>query len=171
MRRRQTEQAGAPIAAEIDLIIRILDEAYEKKAWHGPNLKGSIRGLSAEQAAWRPGPRRHSIAEQVIHAAYWKYTVRRRLRGDLRGSFPLKGSNWFPVASPLSGQEWKSHAALLDSEHRLLRQAILEFPAERLFELASDGKFTNLAIISGIAAHDVYHAGQIQLLKRLQGGE
>jgi hypothetical protein len=151
------------------MLIRILDEAYEKKAWHGPNLKGSIRGLSSEQAAWRPGPSRHSIAEQVIHAAYWKYAVGRRLRGDLRGSFPLKGSNWFPVTGPLSVEEWKSHAALLDSEHRLLRQAIREFPAERLLELATGGKVTNLAIISGIAAHDVYHAGQIQLLKRLQG--
>jgi hypothetical protein len=150
------------------VLIQILDESYERKAWHGPNLKGSIRGLSADQAAWRPAPHRHSIAEQVIHAAYWKYAVRRRLRGDERGSFPLKGSNWFPVAAPLSPEEWKSHTALLDAEHRLLRQAILEFPAERLFELAVGGKVTNLMIISGICSHDVYHAGQIQLLKRLQ---
>jgi hypothetical protein len=150
------------------VLIRILDEAYENKAWHGPNLKGSIRGLSPEQAVWRPDPRRRNIAEQVIHAAYWKYAVRRRLRGDDRGSFPLKGSNWFLVAGPISAAEWKSNTALLDSEHRLLRQAIVEFPSERLFDLAQGGKFTNLAIISGIASHDVYHAGQIQLLKRLQ---
>jgi hypothetical protein len=170
MRRGTAKPADRALAPEIIVLIRLLDEGYDQKAWHGPNLKGSIRGLSAEQAAWRPSPRRHCIAEQVIHAAYWKYAVRRRLRGDERGSFPLKGSNWFPVAGPLAAQEWKSHTALLDSEHRLLRETIVEFPADRLFELAAGGKVTNVAIISGIAAHDVYHAGQIQLLKRLQGG-
>ncbi len=168
MRRAPATADAGSIPPEMAVLIRTLDESYEKKAWHGPNLKGSIRGLSPEQAAWRPDPLRHSITEQVVHAAYWKYAVRRRLRGDERGSFPLKGSNWFPVAGPISAEEWKSHTALLDSEHRLLRLAILEFPAERLFDLAQGGKFTNLAIISGIAAHDVYHAGQIQLLKRLQ---
>jgi len=153
----------------MSVLVRILDESYDKKAWHGPNLKGSIRGLSADQAAWRPGPRRHSIAEQVLHAAYWKYAVRRRVRGDLRGSFPLKGSNWIAVLATPSEAEWKSHVALLESEHRALRQAIVEFPAERLLDPAPGGKVTHLAIIAGIAAHDVYHAGQIQLLKRLRG--
>jgi hypothetical protein len=152
----------------MELLIRILDESYEKKAWHGPNLRGSLRGLSVEQAVWRPGPARHSIAEQVIHAAYWKYAVRRRLRGDSRGSFPLPGSNWFPVLPTLSQSEWKNLVDLLECEHRTLREVIFGFPAERLQEKAQGGKVTNLAIITGIAAHDVYHAGQIQLLKRLQ---
>jgi hypothetical protein len=165
MRRQISEAALAP---EINILVHMLDESYEKKAWHGPNLKGSIRGLSATEAAWRPGPKRHSIAEQVLHAAYWKYAVRRRFRGDLRGSFPLKGSNWFPVLSPLSQAEWKSYVALLESEHRALRKAIVEITAEKLHALAPGGKVTCLEIVSGIAAHDVYHAGQIQLLKRLQ---
>ncbi len=124
--------AARSLAPEIAILVQMLDESYEKKAWHGPNLKGSIRGLTALQAAWRPTPRRHSIAEQVIHAAYWKYAVRRRLRGDLRGSFPLKGSNWFPVLSPLAQAEWKSYTALLESEHRALRKAIIEITPERL---------------------------------------
>jgi hypothetical protein len=160
---------AAMLAPEMELLIGFLDECYEKKAWHGPNLRGSIRGLSAEEAQWRPAPARHSIAEHVIHAAYWKYAVRRRLRGDLRGSFPLKGSNWFPVMGTLSPAEWKSHVALLESEHRMLRQAIAEFPVARLHDVPPGGKFTHLKNITGIAAHDVYHAGQIQLLKRLQG--
>src|SRR5438067_9339298 len=120
-----TMSAGIPPASgELALLLRMLDECYEKKAWHGPNLRGSIRGLSAEQAAWRPSTGRHSIAEQVLHAAYWKYTVRRRLRGDARGSFTLKGSNWFPVLATLSQAEWKGHVALLEAEHRALRQTI-----------------------------------------------
>jgi len=148
--------------------LRIIDESYERKAWHGPNLKGSIRGLSAVQAAWRPRPDRHSIAENVVHAAYWKYAVRRRLRGEKRGSFVLKGSNWFALPSPLSERIWKSFVALLDDEHRSLRETIASFPPERLYQLPAGGKVSFISQIYGIALHDVYHAGQIQLLKRMQ---
>ena len=150
------------------LLLRMLDEGYDKKAWHGPNLKGSIRGLSAEQAAWRPHPNRHSIAENVVHCAYWKYAVRRRLCGEKRGSFPLKGSNWFALPEPLSESTWRELTALLENQHRLLRAEVVAFPIERLDEVPEGGKVSFASQLLGIAAHDVYHAGQIQLLKRLQ---
>src|SRR5262249_7237650 len=151
------------------LLLRMLDECYEKKAWHGPNLKGSIRGLSAEEAEWRPHPSRHSIADNVVHCAYWKYAVRRRLRGDKRGSFPLKGSNWVVTPSPLSESNWREFVALLETEHRLLRAEVASFPIQRLNDCPEGGKVPFASQLFGIAAHDVYHAGQIQLLKRLQG--
>ncbi|MFO0890103.1 MAG: DinB family protein [Isosphaeraceae bacterium] len=156
------------LAPELAVLLHQLDESYERKAWHGPNLKGSIRGLTVEQVAWRPSPARHSIVEHVIHAAYWKYAVRRRLRRDERGSFPLRGSNWFAVAPAPDLAAWKGYVKILETEHRILRDAVARFPCEKLFDLAEGGKVTNLMLISGIASHDVYHAGQIQLLKRLQ---
>ena len=78
-----------------DLLLSLLDEGYEKKTWHGPNLKQSLKGVTAWQAAWRPGPGRHNIWEFTLHAAYWKYAVRRRIEGGKHGSFVLKGSNFF----------------------------------------------------------------------------
>jgi uncharacterized damage-inducible protein DinB len=158
-------------AAEITLLLRLIDEGYDKKAWHGPNLKGSIRRVSAAEAAWRPAPPRHSIAENVVHCAYWKYAVRRRLTGERRGSFALKGSNWFTIASPLSESAWKECTALLDREHIALRQTIAAFTPERLDDFPQGGKVRFVTQIYGIALHDVYHAGQIQLLKRLYGAE
>ena len=77
------------------LILALLDEAFERRTWHGPNLKQSIRGVTAKQAAWRPRPGGHNIWEVTLHAAYWKYAVRRRIDGGKRGSFALKGSNFF----------------------------------------------------------------------------
>ena len=77
-----------------------LDRAYDVQSWHGPNLKGSLRGLSPAVAFFRPGPKRHSIYDLILHTAYWKYTVRRRLTGEKRGSFALEGSNFFPRAGP-----------------------------------------------------------------------
>ena len=82
-------------SGELRQLLVILSQAYDRQSWHGTNLRGSIRGVSLKQAAWRPGLKRHNIWELVVHAAYWKYTGVRRMTGQARGSFPLKGSNWF----------------------------------------------------------------------------
>lgn len=144
-------------------VARLIDEAYNKKSWHGTNLRGSIRGLSAAQAALRAG--KHSIVEIVVHCAYWKYTVRRRLRGEKRGSFAMKGSNWFTLPEPLDGARWKQYVALLDTEHRALQAAVAELSATQIDAKPGGSTVSNLALLHGIALHDVYHAGQIQLIK------
>jgi uncharacterized damage-inducible protein DinB len=150
-------------------LLQVFDQAFDQKSWHGPNLRGSIRGVSPELAAWRPAADRKSIAEITVHAAYWKYTVRRRLLGEKRGSFPLEGSNWFARPAPLSAEAWREDIALLEEMHRTLRRAIAALDPAELDHAPAGSKVTNLQLISGIAAHDVYHAGQIQLLKRLRG--
>jgi hypothetical protein len=161
-------KAQEPVDREIALLLRMLDQGYNHRAWHGPNLRGSIRGLSAAQAGWRPQPERHNIAEIVVHAAYWKYAVRRRLRGDKRGSFPLKGSNWFAFPGPFTEQAWRDQIGLLEDEHQALRAAVAGLPPAQLHGRRAGSKVSNATLIYGSAAHDIYHAGQIQLLKRLQ---
>lgn len=156
--------------AEIRILLDLLDRSYDHEAWHGPNLKGSVRRVSAEVARWRPGPARHSIAEQVLHASYWKYTVRRRIRGGRRGSFAIRGSNWFPVGPDLDEGRWRDHLRMLEEEHRELRLAVAELEPGRLGEVPQGSRFDLEGLISGIAAHDAYHAGQIQLLRRLHAG-
>lgn len=169
MMKEQTAASVETSSSELSLLLRILDESFEKKAWHGPNLKGAIRGLAAETAVWRPHPGRHSIVENVVHCAYWKYAVRRRLTGEKRGSFSLKKSNWFAISAPLSEASWKEYTALLHREHRALRQTVAMFPPGRLEDNPNGGKVRFITQIYGAALHDVYHAGQIQLLKRLSG--
>jgi DinB superfamily len=169
MKKDKSAASVGDSSSGIELLLRILDEGYEKKAWHGPNLKGSIRGLVAEIAAWRPRPDRHSIVENVVHCAYWKYAVRRRLTGEKRGSFSVRGSNWFAISSPLGESSWREYTALLDHENRALRETVASFPPRRLSDFPKGGKVRFITQIYGAALHDVYHAGQIQLLKRLQG--
>jgi hypothetical protein len=152
---------------EISLLLELIDQAYDKKAWHGPNLRGSVRRVDAAQAEWRPGAGRRCVAEIVVHAAYWKYAARRRIRGDKRGSFAMKGSNWFAIASPLDETTWRSYVHLLDVEHGALRDAVAALPVAQLRVVPPGSKVNYAALIEGIAAHDIYHAGQIQLLKRL----
>jgi hypothetical protein len=153
---------------ELSMLLSMIDHSYRKQAWHGPNLRGSLRGVTAGQASWRPAPARHCIWEIALHAAYWKYAVRRRLRGETKGSFPLKGSNWFRVPASLDDKGWKVDLAILEQEHLQLRKAIEELPPDQLFKLSPGSKHKNVTLIWGIASHDIYHAGQIQLLKRLQ---
>jgi hypothetical protein len=155
----------------IELLLGLLDEAFERKAWHGPNLRGSLRGVSAKTAAWRPGPRRHNIWELAVHAAYWKYAVWRRLTGEKRGSFALTGSNFFKRPDgPASEAAWRADVALLVEEHRRLRAAITSLDSVDLLKTSKGSRNTNLTLVRGIAAHDLYHAGQIQMLKRLARG-
>jgi len=161
-------RAGRPGALEV--LLALVDEAYDHAAWHGPNLRGSLRGLSPREASWRPAPRRHNVWELVVHAAYWKCVARRRLTGVKRGSFPRRGSNWFPC--PLAGRAWRDDVALLDEQHRLLRETIAALSPSRLSRNVSGGHGDRSAarLIAGIAAHDVYHAGQIGLIRALHAG-
>jgi uncharacterized damage-inducible protein DinB len=147
------------------LLLDLLDEAFDRKAWHGPTLRGALRGVTAAQAEWRPARGRHSIRELTLHAAYWKYAVRRRLTGGTRGSFALEGSNWF---TPGGARTWKDDVRLLVEEHKKLRAAIRAFPPRALERPVDEKRQTAAYTIRGIAAHDLYHAGQIQLLKKLQ---
>lgn len=152
-------------APETVLLLGLLDEAYDRKAWHGPNLRGSIRGVSGSVAAWRPARGRHNIRELVVHAAYWKYAVWRQLTRAKLGSFPLRGSNWFLREAE---EPWRDDVDLLDAMHRRLRAAVEAFPASRLPLAAGSGRYTAARMIAGVAAHDVYHAGQIRLIKTLR---
>jgi hypothetical protein len=151
---------------QIAALLQLLDEAYDKQAWHGPNLRGSLRRVTAAQAVWRAAPGRKNIWEIALHAAYWKYTVFRLLTGEKRGTFPLEGSNWFSrdVADETA---WKIDVKLLERIHGYLRIAVAALSPKALETRPPGSKHTYRRLIQGAALHDVYHAGQIQTLKRL----
>jgi hypothetical protein len=152
---------------EIQALIDGLEEAFQRRSWHGTNLLGTIRGLNPHRALWRPQKKRHNIWELVTHAAYWKYAVTRRLTGGPRGAFPLAGSNFFPRDQG-SIAEWKHDVHILKQCHAKLLEVVWKMPKSRLPEAASGpGKWTAEEMIRGVGVHDLYHAGQIQLLKRL----
>ena len=150
-----------------DVLLALLDEAFDARSWHGTNLRGSLRRIEPRQIVWRASRHRHNIWELVVHAAYWKYTVRRRMSGEPRGSFALEGSNWFSRADA-SEAAWRRDVALLVTEHRRLRAVVAALRDADLPRKGEGSPRTQATLIYGAAAHDVYHAGQIQLLKRLR---
>jgi uncharacterized damage-inducible protein DinB len=158
------------VGGEVGLLLSLIDEAFDKPGWHGPNLRGALRGLTPGGALWQPARGRNSIWQITLHCAYWKYAVRRRLTGEgKRGSFPRPGSNWPRLPARLDLGTWRADLALLDEQHRLLRETVATFPAERLEERR--GPHNAARLIWGVAAHDLYHAGQVRLLIKLAGAK
>jgi hypothetical protein len=154
--------------SRVSVLLLDLDQSYDHKSWHGPVLRGSLRGVPAEQAAWRPAPGRHNIWEIAVHAAYWKYSVLRRLAASEAIRFPLKGSNWFArPEGEASERVWQADLQLLGAMHRDLRQAVAALSDAVLETIPAGSKTRVVDLVLGIARHDIYHAGQIQLLKRL----
>lgn len=154
---------------EVEFLVRLLDQGFDRRAWHGTNLMGSLRGVSLAEAAFRPNAHRHNIWELAVHSAYWKYAVQRRLTGEKRGGFPLAGANFFPRPDERGATEkaWREDLQLLRSTHRELRRAVADLRPADLTKRSAKEKWTHAETVAGIASHDIYHAGQIQILRKL----
>jgi hypothetical protein len=161
---RKEKRSADPL---ISLLVEVLDQAFDRKGWHGTTLRGALRGLTPDEALWRPAAGRHNVWELTLHAAYWKYAVRRRLAGAAIGSFDRKPSNWPAISDPADQQAWKRDVAFLDAEHRKLREVVSGLTPAALRLRTPRGVWTYAEEIHGVAAHDLYHTGQIQLIKRL----
>ena len=144
----------------VAMLLQALDLAFDKQSWHGANLTGALRGVSAAEALRRVRGRK-CVWEQLLHAAYWKYRALSKLSGGV-DPFPRKGSNWpAPPTKPTDAQ-WRADLLMLRDIHRRLREHVAGLGAADL-----DRPTTWL--IHGAAAHDLYHSGQIKLLRRLLG--
>jgi len=151
----------------VRLLLEVFDQAYTAPSWHGTPLKGTLRGLTLRDALWRPAPRRHCIWDFVLHTAYWKCVVRRRLLRDPAIAFPRDGANWPALPDRPDNAAWKRDRALLDEQHTLLHRAIAQIKPRDLGKRGWHSKWRVAQEIYGIASHDLYHAGQIQMIKRL----
>lgn len=147
------------------LLARIVEESYRLPTWNGTNLRSALRRVTPEQAAWHPPGGRRSIAEIVLHCAYWKYAIRRQLTGGKTGTFGRAGSNWFAIEKPLTRPIWSDYLRLLGQQHVDLVEAINGAPKALRFGSASAQPVVRK--IFGLAIHDAYHTGQIQLIKKL----
>lgn len=140
------------------------------QAWHGgPTPVAAVRDVPAVMARWRPRPGRHTIWELTLHCAYWMYAVRRRMLGPAGMRFPRSPGNWPAMPKPAGEAAWAADRALLAEEHRLLLEAIEGFSAALVETPSGREHWTWGDQLIGIVMHDTYHAGQIQLLKRLWG--
>lgn len=150
-------------------ILHMLDPAPGERLWFGgASPLGCLRGVSPEQAAWKPSPDRHNIWELALHLAYWKYAIRRNLEGSPAGGFPRSPSNWPRLPDVIDAASWKKDRTLLRFEHEKLVSAVEKFDPKRLDQKSrGNGAYRYADLLFGTVMHDTYHVAQIQLTKRL----
>jgi hypothetical protein len=135
---------------------RVLDEGYGPGAWHGPDLKAALADVGPDLAFWRPAPGRHNIAEIALHHAFYVRSVRGQLSGTPPEPFVLEGEDWFDA----SGLSWPEIQRVVEEQQSRLAAAVAD--------TQPDAERFNLVL--GITCHAIYHAGQVQLIKRLNAG-
>jgi DinB family protein len=146
---------------------RVLTEGYGSGAWHGPDLKAALADVNDDLAFWRPGEGRHNIAEIALHHAFCARGVTAKITGADPGPFVLEGDDWFdaPDASRLS---WAAIQDVVAREHKRLTAADADVAGRRAASPLSPAE--RLDLVLGITCHAVYHAGQVQLIKKLRHG-
>ena len=156
--------ATAKTMGEVDARVlgRVLDEGYGPGAWHGADMKAALGDVTPELAFWRPSAERHNIAEIALHHAFYIHSVREKLSGTTAEPFVLDGDDWFALDSngPLG---WPEVLEVVEREQAAL---VVAAAGDRPRDQSADERFGS---VLGITCHAVYHAGQIQLLKKLHG--
>ena len=143
-----------------------LRRSMEGVAWHGPSVREALAGIDASDAAKHPIQDAHSCWELVLHLSGSYQLVLRRLDGNAAPL--LQQEDWPPVPEP-TAKNWQRDVTALYALNARLREAVLRFPIERLYEpIVSDPPYPAFMQFVGLTQHDLYHAGQIVLLKRAQ---
>ena len=142
---------------------RVLTEGYGPGAWHGADLKAALGDVTPALAFWRPAPGRHNIAEIALHHAYCVRSVRSQISGVAAEPFVREGDDWFDLPNE-KAMTWPAVQAALESEQHRLAALVAQVESGSESPLSSTERF-NLEL--GITCHAIYHAGQVQLIKRL----
>lgn len=149
------------------VLTRILEEGYGGGAWHGPDLEAALADVTAETAFRRPGPSRHNIAEVALHHAWVLRSVVGQLTGRAQGEFLMQGEDWFELNGN-GGPTWPRVREALAANQQAMSEAIRDLAEGRIESPLGEAERFDLVL--GVTCHAVYHAGQIQLIKRLVAG-
>ena len=150
---------------EIGRMVDQLKRAYEGNAWHGPSVREALAGVTAAQAHARPLANAHTIYELVRHIAVWEDVGRRRLQGEAADVAISTPADWPPPDDP-GDAAWEQAKNALDRGHQALVDVISRVAESRLDEPVVAGKSSVYVTVHGVIQHDIYHAGQIALLKK-----
>src|SRR5262245_20472744 len=153
-------------AVSSELESRILKEGYGPGAWHGADLKAALADVTPAFAFRRPSPGRHNIAEIALHHAWCTRPVVAQVSGAQSEPFPLEGEDWFDLPDERT-LSWSKILSRVESEQQRLATAVADIEAGRCISQLTDVERLNLVL--GITCHAVYHAGQVQLIKKLAG--
>ena len=156
---------------EVERISDQFRRAFDGEAWHGPSVLSLLEGVTAEQAAAHPIAGAHSIWELTLHIAAWESACRRRLQGDRA---QLSDEEDFPRIEDMSEEAWVATKKDLRAGHQALLGAIATLDESRLDRPIIEDETVSFSSVyvtlHGGVQHDLYHAGQIAILKKALAG-
>jgi len=157
---KRKEKAGT---SEGSRIADQLRRAFYGSAWHGPALLELVKDVDATTAAARPLEDVHSIWELVLHVAAWDRAGLRRLGGE---KCQLKGSANFPRVPAATESAWREAVAMAKRTHDTLVETVAALSDKRLRDQVPGKRYDFYHMLHGIAQHELYHAGQMAILKK-----
>jgi uncharacterized damage-inducible protein DinB len=149
--------------SEIDRIIDQMDRAMNGEAWHGPHLEELLKDVPAEQAGAHPVPGAHSIWELVNHIGSWNDILARRASGE---AVAVRSEQDWPPVTDTSEESWKSALVLMRASRARLRSSVEKLTDAQLDDIAPGKDHSIYVMLHGGVQHDLYHAGQIAVLKK-----
>ena len=150
-------------SSEPALIAEQLRRAFEGNAWHGPALLELLKDMDSALASAKPLPDVHSIWELVLHVAVWDAVACRRLAGE---KCQPEGIANFPVVPKPTEAAWRKVVAHAKRTHDVLVKTVEALPESRLRERVPGKRYDFYHMLHGVAQHELYHAGQIAILKK-----
>ena len=151
---------------EVERIGNLLEQTYNGKAWHGSSLRTLLADVTADEAAARPLPGAHTIWQEVLHIIAWREVACGLLEGRTAGEL-AEEKNW-PAVGDGGESAWRQTLDRLEESQHRLRALLRAFPDERLNVRAPGLSLSFYEVIHGVIHHDVYHAGQIAVLRNAQ---
>lgn len=150
---------------EAERIRNLLQSTYEGEPWHGSSVKSIINGITPQQANTRVLTECHSIWELVLHITAWRNFAWQKLTGNSSFDISSLEQDWPPVKQT-DMDSWQAALQNLEQSQQSLIQVLKNTDDDKLNEVVPGRNYSFYVLLHGIIQHDLYHAGQIAMLKK-----
>ncbi|HAS45784.1 MAG TPA: DinB family protein [Microscillaceae bacterium] len=140
--------------------------AYNGSPWHGKSLLQLVKGIDYQQANHRPIPQAHSIWELIQHILSWREFVIKKLEGDAEFDIEINSTHdWTPTQTPIEAK-WQNILSALVENQQVILEILESWQDAQLDDLVPGKEYNFYTLLHGIIEHDIYHAGQIALVRK-----
>lgn len=152
---------------QVERLNKMFRVAAHGKTWHGQNILQTLENVSFEIAAAYPIEGGHCIWDYLLHIINWReFAVKALLRDEPYVIELNTDKDWTPI-SDFSEKAWEKAIELYKKSTDDLSIAILNIDDNRLEEIVPGHEYTFYTLLHGVIQHDIYHSGQIVLLKKM----
>lgn len=144
-----------------------LRRLYEGEVWHGPSIKEILIDITPEQAVKRLTPKSKNIAEYLIHITNWRTFALEKLTGGDTFDIILNSEADWSVVNEITKDKWEEIQEAYEESQKEILEVLETYTDRKLENIVPGRKYSFYTLLYGVIHHDIYHSGQMMLLKRL----